>query len=101
MPFDGSELPAVTQHLIAGRRNIEAGWVQNFTRTRNGVCVIGALGNYYNRAVDLLLAAVAQVDPEAFRTRNITAFNDRPGRTKQEVLEAFDRAVILSLEAKT
>jgi hypothetical protein len=91
MPFDGTQLSPVTQALIAGRRRIEEGWCQGSMRTREGVCAIGAI-SYNPKAIEVLYRAFGE-------DRYIPKWNDAPGRSKEEVLALYDRAIALSLNS--
>jgi hypothetical protein len=91
MPFDGTQLSPVTQALIAGRRRIEEGWCQGAMRTREGVCAVGAI-SYNPKAVEVLY--------RAFGGRSsIPRWNDTPGRSREDVLALYDRAIALSLNS--
>lgn len=93
MPFDGTKLDDVTKLLIEGRERIERGWCQGVMRKLGAVCMVGALyegtigsdGNIYFNA-ELRLQRGAGTD-------DLPRWNDAPERTKDEVLQAFDRAI--------
>jgi hypothetical protein len=88
MPFDGTRLTPVTQALIAGRRRIEDGWCQGVMRRRGAVCAIGAISRN---------AGALEVLYRAFGEGHIPKWNDTPGRSKEDVLALYDRAITLSL----
>jgi hypothetical protein len=101
MPFDGTEfkLPAITTMLMAGRETLlRRGWVQHFTRTWSGVCMIGSLTDYthsqFHEAATFLLRAIE--DLGYGRPGSVPAFNDAPGRTLGQVIAVYDRAIELS-----
>ena len=91
-----------TEILIAAREKIERGWAQGeYARAKNGNpigynaekavcwCSIGAIiavddDDPTDRAVYTLSDIVG---------RDITEWNDAPGRTQAEVLAAFDKAI--------
>lgn len=97
------------QVLEGARRRLETGWVQGFfaaDENGDGVdvnsplacrwCSGGAIrvesdedGVYY-AARCLLTTAIESI--------SIADWNDEPGRTKEEVLEAFDKAIALAKE---
>jgi len=91
MPFDGTELSPVTQALIVGRRKIELGWCQGAGRVRGSVCAAVAISEAPAEAVLLLQRIVG--------TPYIADWNDVPGRTKDEILAAYDRAITLSFQS--
>jgi hypothetical protein len=105
MPFDGTEfkLPAITTMLMAGRDTIlRCGWVQHFTRTWSGVCIVGSLSDYthsqFQEAAAFLLDAIE--DLGYGQSRSLPAFNDAPGRTLGQVIAVYDRAIELSSEER-
>lgn len=89
MPLDDSQLDEVTKLLIEGRERIEQGWCQYATRKDGAVCMVGAIyttvDNTYCDAVRRLQRVIDMVD--------IVVWNDAPGRTQDEVLDAFDKAI--------
>src|SRR5712664_469512 len=89
MPFDGTQLSQTTQALIDGRRRIEAGWIQGGMRSRDGVCLVGSISSEPEAQRLLQLALGSDVIP--------AWWNDTPGRTKEDVLALYDRAISLSL----
>ena len=91
MPFDGTELSPVTQALIKGKRRIEAGWCQHAGRARGMVCAAVAIGDAPIESVLLFQRAIG--------TLHIADWNDAPGRTKEEVLAAYDLAISASMWA--
>ena len=106
MPFDGAAIdPPVIQALWRGRKNLEQGWCQGAAITRDGVCMTAAVHaalqdvpDYvtYKKAYMLLLRAVKET---GFSAGGLAEFNDTPGRTKDEVLAVYDRAVELAFVA--
>lgn len=88
------EAKSVKQALIAARWIIEnVGWRQgSFGNERTGFCAVGALGSVecsgsiYNNAVDKLLSVLP-------KNGTIPDWNDRPSRTKRQVVEAFTSAI--------
>lgn len=102
MPFDGTQLDEVTLLLIRGREAIERGWCQGSYAKGDAVCMEGAVGrrNGYclssviKHAIDRLRAnAISSMKRSFELPTELTTWNDAPGRTKEEVLAAFDRAI--------
>lgn len=93
--------------LIETRRHVAAGWIQFGWEDERGCCLIGAL----NRACDALnldsvddyeihLAVYNRIRaqlPEIGENTPLMAWNDAPGRTQAEVLDACDRAIAAML----
>ena len=102
MPFDGN-VSVVTQYLLdAKQRLLDSGWVRHTMQTKDGYCMIGAMRagdpkNYnishlrvVQKAYGHLIAVTGFI--------GIATWNDSPGRTKAQVLEAYDRAIALSMK---
>jgi len=87
MPFDGTTLSRTTLALMNGRRRIERGWCQGVLNRGDEVCAIGAMKDHI--ALEMLM--------EAHGKTGLIDWNDEPGRTKEDVLELYDRAIALSL----
>lgn len=101
---------SIVQVLTEARSMIEKGWTQGwFAKTADGervleknpkaVCWCMA-GAYWATAPDWS----ARNDAEGFLRQatgdeSITNWNDTPGRTQQEVLAAYDKAIELAKEA--
>lgn len=85
----------VKEALIKARALIkDHGWVQNQPGShRDGFCMIGALAEICPmRQPDVFFEAVdALRDTTGYM--HVTSFNDAEGRTKEEVIQAFDRAI--------
>ncbi len=88
----------VVNGLKRARGFVERGWCQHMGADAKGnVCMSGALNRatchnhsaYLRGEVDAVRFAVVK----AIGWENIPAWNDRPGRTKEEVLAAIDRAI--------
>lgn len=101
MPFDGSRYvqgSAVTRMLVESRGQVEQGWCQQAARQRGAVCMIGSFTiedfALFVEAEDLLLQAIASV---GYPHPTVVQFNDDAGRTKQQVLDVYDRAIERSL----
>lgn len=102
MPFDGSRHPVttspVTRMLVEGRQRLEQGWCQNAMRQRGAACMIGSLpvGDYsrFAETESRLLVAIRQL---GYPHSSVAAFNDDGQRTKQQVLEVYDRAILQSM----
>lgn len=97
MPFDGSNFlyqNAVTQLLIEGRARVEQGWCRHAYQKRTGeVCMAGALGVRNALSVNVLQYDAIQRLRVAINGRDIEEFNDARGRTKEDILEVYDRAI--------
>ena len=101
MPFDGSKYVTaspVTQMLMEARQQVEQGWCQHSMRQRGFVCMIGALDVVdYSQFIDaeaLLLEAIRSL---GHAHSSVAAFNDDLGRTKNQVLKVYDRAIEKSM----
>jgi hypothetical protein len=101
MPFDGTHYETaspVTQMLIDGRQQVQRGWCQRIMRQRGASCMIGSLAitdfEIFSRAEKFILEAI---DDLGYSHSSVASFNDDTCRTKEEVLEVYDRAVELSL----
>lgn len=88
MPFDCTPTPTKTQTLIDRAIELlgERGWCQNMSRDRFGrMCLVGSL----------LIAAKEMGEHDGFafdalrpiKIHEWTNWNDRPGRTKDQVVE--------------
>ena len=106
MPFDGKDLSPkylspVACALMRGRSRIERGWCQGKMASPTGVCAIGALsgavvyGHEAERAVKILNLAIGEGSSQSWH--DVIRWNDAPGRTKEEVLDLYDRAIALAL----
>lgn len=97
----------VASKLIQAKQLIEDGWCQNLFATpqdteRFDYCAIGAMysvldkGEVFDKMVDTFIKAndLPSSDYMMGKTTNITSWNDTKGRTKEEVLAAFDKAII-------
>jgi hypothetical protein len=78
------------------------GWIQGTFEKDGACCALGALGNATG---DVAGCYFDEVEAEHVLRRvvpngRIVAFNDTPGRTKEEVLEAFDQAIALASAEK-
>jgi hypothetical protein len=101
MPFDGQNyetVPPVTQMMMLGRQKLEGGWCQHMLRRNGYVCMVGSL-----TLTDLKMDAVAQkfmyeaIREYGYSHSTIEEFNDDKNRTKEQVLEVYDRAIELSM----
>ena len=102
------KLNAVTIKLAEAKQLVEDGWCQNLFVTykseeRFNYCAIGAMHStssplsifIFGKMVDTFIAAngLPSSDDLMGKTTNITSWNDTKGRTKEEVLAAFDKAI--------
>lgn len=102
MPFDNVPLHVETRPLVlmlqAARSKIEQGWCQGAMRQRGKVCMLGALSDsrcyaeeLYHDAEKLLFRAI---DSCGYPHAQISSFNDAAGRTKEQVLDIYDAAIV-------
>ena len=101
MPFDGSKYVTaspVTQMLMEARQQVEQGWCQHSMRQRGSVCMIGALDiddySQFINAEAMLLQAIRSL---GHSHASVAAFNDDLGRTKNQVLKVYERAIERSM----
>ena len=101
MPFDGSKsltTSPLTRMLVDARQQLDQGWCQHRARQRGLACMIGSLAisdyDAFVEAERLLLGAIRDL---GHLQTSVAAFNDAPGRTKQQVLQVYDRAIHRSL----
>ena len=112
MPFDNPEaeveLNDVTMRLIAGRQNIEKGWIKEHYQWGENYCALGAIGvsqeetdahlsscvGFLDRAIPTDKAVKLMFDNKEAR---IAVYNDASVRTKSEILDLFDRAIANSM----
>jgi hypothetical protein len=103
MPFDDTSVRTnfVAKTLLGGRKWIEWGWVQHHAFTPNGVCLAGSLYDAPNNEVRVAAFMILQqaIKETGFATGSLSVYNDTPGRTKDEILAVYDRAIELSLPA--
>lgn len=99
-------LPAsdVIAALTHARDTIEAGWCQGrgvLVRSHGGTayCAVAAIAKASRSDSGFAICALLRAIPEAaptplgYETKSIVRWNDTPGRTKEEVLAVFDRAI--------
>jgi hypothetical protein len=83
--------------LVDARQQLDQGWCQHRTRQRGSACMIGSLSvSDYDVFVDaerLLLDAIRDL---GHLHASVAAFNDAPARTKHQVLQVYDRAILQS-----
>jgi hypothetical protein len=92
--------------LAAGRERLERnGWIQGNLSTRQGYCMIGALPPRPFAAARALVDKIVEMWPDAYPNgiscsvfNQVAEFNDEPGRTKEEVLAVFDKAILSAQE---
>ncbi len=84
----------VVARLQRARSLVERGWCQYQGDDGLGnVCASTALNRATNRNQSFSTDHARFALVSAIEWENIPAWNDHPGRTKAEVLEAFDRAI--------
>ena len=119
MPFDDNtfltyrELPepekGVTKLLRHAAETISThGWIQEDFEHDGAVCLLGSLGErsemdairdipHYGEAVDLLIRAIFPTEGADYcGSCELAEWNDKPGRTEKEVLEAIHKAIDIS-----
>lgn len=104
MPFDGTNLGAVTRVLIEGRRRVAESWCQGTWRgwsVSGGHCAVFAISRQNaGETTPVALAALARAVYGSNDPQGIVPWNDAPGRTKEEVLAAYDRAIAAAMERR-
>lgn len=81
------------------------GWIQGDMENKHGFCALGALtsalcsNRMSNPSIDIYNHPARFSLHKALDNRSVIAWNDYPGRTKEEVLGLFD-LTIASLEVK-
>jgi hypothetical protein len=112
MPFDGTTNPTLETLIRARQILAENGWCQGVLWDHRGrVCAIGALLKGHDlpwqddrsqilpalgvlaEANQLAPAVERGCSPEALLQISVVTWNNAEGRTKEEVLDAFDRAI--------
>jgi hypothetical protein len=107
MPFDGRNQSKAAGVLIEARNLVEEGWCRRSFMRRDDqgnvrYCIVGAIDAACRDGLDdelsYLRAHAVNRMVEAAGTRNrgevgISIWNDSWRRTKEEVLQAFDRAI--------
>lgn len=102
-----------SEFLQASRDRVEAGWCQNhYEDFRGNVCTSGAMkvqaradsGSFYAHLQGRIVLAskIEEEYPEGIWTQiapcgegvSIPIWNDMEGRTKQEVLNMYDKAIL-------
>jgi len=96
MPFDGAQLNQTAADLLAAKRYLEThGWIQGAAGVDGGPrCIVGASNSVTNdlgRLFDLRDTFAAVVGCPS-------KWNDRPGRTVDEVYALFDKAIAMAME---
>lgn len=85
------------QILINARKLIEIGWTQHTSHeVIDGVhcyCVSGAICRAAWDSCYAIATSNARLKFEKIINENIPLWNDKPERTKEEVLAAFDKAI--------
>ena len=102
--FPVAEPSPVTKNLMAAKKLLEQGWCQEDYKYKGSYCIQGAV-IYANPPLDydrnLSYEVIKSVIEPAFAVRRgISAWNDKVGRTKEEVLCLMDRAIAISIIAR-
>jgi len=115
MPFDAQPVDEIGVALRVARGYIEQGWCTGFLRQANGqYCAIGAIrmaicGHTWTKPIypplyhETMRRLVDSLPPwykEKYNNNfaSVVSWNDAKGRTKQDVLAAFDRALLARKE---
>ena len=102
MPYDGKELNYSTQALIKARDLLEGGWCQRHgcKTDQDGnmsYCIEGSIVFSTDYNDDEILKIVEGVIRDNTTSRYIRIWNDDPERTKEEVLDMMDKAIVRSM----
>lgn len=102
-----------TEILRAARAKVEKGWCQgppakdgNGHATYSGSdrackwCSVGAIWSVLDATTGEQACAEVAIQ-NALGVTSLAFWNEKPGRTQAEVLEAFDKAIALAIEAET
>lgn len=100
-----SELKSTVEYLREARDIlIEEGWTQGAYVTPRGYCAVGACSHVSPaRYASPITTSIIMPLWEALAAEGIDyifEWNDAPGRTKEEVIDLFDRAIANVLEAE-
>lgn len=85
-----------SDHILDAIQNLDRfGWIQGeYGSEKKGFCLLGALDHRAITIYDSTLDAVKQI----LGTPCTVKWNDTPGRTEQEVLEALEAAYVVALQ---
>src|SRR5215475_7417025 len=115
MPFDSANYESEEmQLLLRGRRRIENGWLQNKLSARVGhktfFCMMGSImcddygvETHNTAAISNVMHYLSDIVGKltnkysGYTRRIVPAYNDAPGRTKEDVLFVFDTAIKLQM----
>jgi hypothetical protein len=98
MPFDGTHLAEDTKLLITARELVVQGWCQGIVP--GGVCADFALSRscrWHKDGDPLALHKARGRLQRAVGPIRVPVWNDRPERTLEDVLGAYDRAIAGSI----
>lgn len=100
-PLTPTIMQAPSKSIELARRKIEQqGWTQNALSDEEGqLCSVGALILDNDDVSVKALKFLAEAMGLGSQWKKIDDWNDTPGRTKEEVLAAFQKAEELALEA--
>lgn len=115
----------LSEVLTDARALVEDGWIQGRLQNLSGVCMVGALTlatrAYRHKSLEkgrlaaegAVLAKIVEMFPDEQLSQRscgeglpysdgvpykIASFNDKPHRTKEEVLSVFDKAILSAQE---
>ena len=96
----------VADKLAEARARVERAWVQRDYACGTGVCSVGAIQAVVNGDPDDCTCSYMVRQVEVFLRKaidrpSIIAWNDAPGRTQAEVIEAFRKAEELARKEPT
>lgn len=101
--IEQTEGDPVLERLRLGRERVAKGWCQGAFSDGERVCAVGAIIYGGPSGQDTVVGEAWQVlDGAAFAigARGVMTHNDTPGRTQEEVVALFDKAIALRLETK-
>lgn len=92
----------VVNRLIEGRARIEKGWCQGKLRGWGGeVCMMGSVLEFERKSYwsdPLYKQAVTKLWQAIEFSGGVPKWNDAPGRKKEEIIAAFDKAIELATQ---
>ena len=82
--------------LIEGRKLVERGWCQGAFQKGERVCILGSFIDDVEMSRQALRAIASAIGRPGADACAVVRWNDHKGRTQEEVLAAFDRAIAAS-----
>ena len=90
--FEGDAVSPVVMRLMEGKDCIDRCWVNRMPKGSHEHCAWTAV-SYCAKSINYLATVLDARIPSL----SIPMWNDAPGRTKEEVLDLYDRAIALAL----